>query len=147
MTIDIAIYSGLFFSAFLSSTLLPASSEFVLAGLLVAGKKPVWALLTVATVGNAFGSSANWLLGRFFYRFRDHRWFPVKEDSMNKAIVWYNKYGVWSLFLSWMPIIGDPLTLIGGLLRVPFLQFFCIVVFAKFVRYLVVAAVLLHMIG
>jgi membrane protein YqaA with SNARE-associated domain len=146
MFVDIATYCGLFVSAFFSATLIPASSEIVLVGLLIADNQPVWALLTVATAGNILGSSTNWLLGRFFYGLRHHRWFPVKEASMDKAVAWYRKYGLWSLLLSWAPIIGDPLTLIAGVLRVPFTPFFCIVLVAKFVRYLVVAGLTLHLI-
>ena len=141
---DIAIYFGLFLAAFLAATLLPAQSELLLVGLLVAGDQPVWALIVAATLGNTLGSSTNWLLGRFCYRFRDRRWFPVKQASLDKAIVWYRKYGRWSLLCSWVPVIGDPLTLVAGVLREPFLSFFGIVLFAKLSRYLVVAALTLQ---
>lgn len=131
---------GLFLSAFAAATLLPAQSELVLAGLLAAGGEPAWLLLAVATLGNTLGSATNWLLGRFFQRFRQRRWFPVKEETLAKAEGWYHKYGRWSLLLSWAPFIGDPLTLAAGLLREPFLSFILIVAAAKLARYLVVAA-------
>ena len=138
---------GLFFSAFTAATLLPAQSELVLAGLLVSGKGPIWLLLGVATLGNTLGSAVNWLLGRFFQRFRDRRWFPVKGQTLAKAEGWYHKYGRWSLLMSWAPFIGDPLTLAAGLLREPFFSFIAIVGVAKLARYLVVAGVALQWTG
>jgi len=137
-------YLGLFTAAFVAATLLPAQSEVVLAGLLLAGKQPVWALLLVATVGNVLGSCVNWLLGRYCMRFKNRRWFPVKESSLAKAEAWYHKYGRWSLLLSWAPIIGDPLTLIAGVLREPFLSFVAIVLVAKLGRYLIIAGIALQ---
>lgn len=138
---------GLFFAAFTAATLLPAQSELVLAGLLVSGKGPIWLLLVVATLGNTLGSAVNWFLGRFFQRFRDRRWFPVKGQTLAKAEGWYHKYGRWSLLMSWAPFIGDPLTLAAGLLREPFFSFIAIVGIAKLARYLVVAGVALQWTG
>ena len=137
-------YLSLFFSAFIAATLLPAQSELVLAGLLTLGKQPVWALLAVATAGNVLGACVNWLLGRYFLYFKDRRWFPAKEESLAKAEAWYRKYGRWSLLLSWAPFIGDPLTVIAGILREPFASFCLIVLIAKLGRYLVVAGIALQ---
>lgn len=141
------VYFGLFLTALLAATLLPAQSELALSGLLAAGDQPAWALIAAATAGNCLGSSVNWLLGRFLERFRGRRWFPVKEASLEKAAAWYHKYGRWSLLCSWAPFIGDPLTLAAGMLREPFPSFFAIVLFAKSARYLVVAGLTLHWIG
>lgn len=93
--------------------------------------------------GNILGSAVNWLLGRCCVRFQDKRWFPVKKEKLNKARTWYRTYGRWSLLLSWAPVIGDPLTLVAGLLREPFASFILIVGLAKLARYLVVAALVL----
>jgi len=134
----------MFFTAFIAATLLPAQSELVLAGLLIAGNQPAWILIAVATVGNTLGSSVNWLLGAYFSRFRDRRWFPVKEAKLDKAVSWYHRYGRWSLLASWAPFVGDPLTLVAGLLREPFGSFFAIVLFAKLARYLVIAGLSLQ---
>ena len=114
---------GLFLAAFVAATLLPAQSELALAGLLAAGHKPVWLLVAVATAGNTLGSAVNWLLGRCCARFQNERWFPVKKEKLGKARAWYRAYGRWSLLLSWAPVIGDPLTLVAGLLREPFASF------------------------
>ncbi len=138
---------SLFSAAFIAATLLPAQSELVLAGLLVKGAQPVWLLIAVATAGNVLGSSVNWLLGRWCERFRGRRWFPVKERDIAKAEAWYRRYGRWSLLASWAPVIGDPLTLVAGILREPFRSFLILVCIAKLGRYLVVAALALHWAG
>jgi len=137
-------YLGLFSVAFLAATLLPAQSELLLAGLLALGEQPAWMLIVVATAGNVLGSATNWLLGRYFMHFRDRRWFPAKQATLDKAEAWYRKYGRWSLLLSWAPVIGDPLTLIAGVLSEPFISFCCIVLIAKLGRYLVVAGIALQ---
>ena len=97
-------------SAFLAATLLPASSEAMLAGLVVAEAAPAVLLLAVASVFNTAGSCVNWLLGRAAERCKDLYWFPVSADSLQRAQVWYRRYGVWSLLASWVPMVGDPLT-------------------------------------
>jgi membrane protein YqaA with SNARE-associated domain len=137
-------YLSLFSAAFIAATLLPAQSELALAGLLVTGEQPAWALIATATAGNVLGSCANWLLGRYCLRFQDKRWFPVKGASLDKAATWYRKYGRWSLLLSWAPVIGDPLTVVAGVLREPFASFCCLVLAAKLGRYLVVAGIALQ---
>jgi len=134
----------LFASAFIAATLFPAQSELVLVATLAAEVAPVWALIGVATIGNTLGSMTNWLIGRFFLRYKNRRWFPVKSDSLARAEKWYRKYGRWTLLLSWVPIIGDPLTLAAGVLREQLITFTLIVAFAKFARYVVVTAVALQ---
>ncbi|MDP5240986.1 YqaA family protein [Uliginosibacterium sp. 31-16] len=137
-------YLSLFAAALLAATLIPAQSELLLAGLLLAGNQPVWALIAVATLGNVLGSAINWWLGRSLQRFRERRWFPVGPAALARAQRWYHRWGRWSLLLSWLPVIGDPLTLVAGVLREPFLSFIAIVGVAKFLRYLVLAALTLH---
>jgi membrane protein YqaA with SNARE-associated domain len=112
----LAGYLGLFLAAFGAATLLPLQSEAVLVGLLLNGKHLVWLLLSIATAGNVLGSLVNWWLGHGVERFRDKRWFPVGPQSLEKAQKHYQRYGHWSLLLSWVPIIGDPLTLVAGVL-------------------------------
>jgi len=141
--VDLLAYKGMFLAAFIAATLLPAQSELVLSGLLLAGKQPVWALIAVASVGNILGSVVNWLMGRYAHRFSGRRWFPVKLEQLDKAERWYRKYGRWSLLLSWAPVIGDPLTLVAGLLREPLWSFVLLVTLAKTGRYLVLASIVL----
>ena len=132
-------YFGLFASALIAATILPMQSEAVLVGLLVAKKYSVVGLLLVATVGNVLGAVINWGLGRFLLRFRDRRWFPVSEQQLARAEEWYRRYGRWSLLGSWLPMIGDPLTVVAGVLREPIGPFLLLVTLAKFGRYLVLA--------
>ena len=136
-------YIGLFLSAFGAATLLPLQSEAVLVGLLLLDRHPVWGLLLVATVGNVLGSTVNWLLGRYLEHWRDQPWFPVGADKLARAQHAYHRHGRWSLLLSWVPIIGDPLTVIAGLMREPLWSFLLIVLVAKASRYLVLAALTL----
>lgn len=140
---DTAVYGLLFFSAFTSATLLPGSSEATLAALLATGQGAVLWLFIVATTGNVLGSVVNWLLGRFFVSFRDRRWFPVTAQGLARAEAWFARYGVWALLLSWLPVIGDPITVVAGTMRINFLRFVLLVSLAKAGRYLfVVGAVL-----
>ena len=132
---DLAAYAGLFVSAFTSATLLPGSSEAALVTLLALGRGDAGLLVVVATAGNVLGSCVNWVLGRFFSTFRDRRWFPVEEQSYERAAAWFRRYGVWSLLLSWLPIIGDPLTAVAGALRVGFWRFVILVSLGKAARY------------
>ncbi len=141
--IELSVYGGLFLIALLSASILPLQSEAVLVGLLLSDNHPVWLLLTVASVGNVLGSLLNWYLGKYLQHFQQRRWFPVKPEQLDKASRWYLKYGKWSLLLSWVPIIGDPLTVIAGVLREPFLPFLLLVTIAKVSRYLVLAGVTL----
>lgn len=142
-----AAYLALFLAAFLAATIVPAQSEAVLVGLILADKQPLLLLLLVATAGNVLGSVVNWLLGRFIEHFRDRPWFPVSPDKLARAEAWYRRFGVWSLLLSWVPIIGDPLTVVAGVLRTPFLTFLALVTLAKAGRYIVLAVVTLGVIG
>lgn len=136
---DLLAYFGLFMAAFGAATILPMQSEAVLAGLLLTGRySAVWLVLT-AGVGNILGSLVNWMLGREIERFRQRRWFPVGEDTLDRAQVWYRKYGKWSLLASWVPIVGDPITVVAGVLREPLPTFLLLVTIAKLGRYVIVA--------
>ena len=132
-------YLGIFGSAFVSATLLPAQSEAVLGALLAEGSRSAALLIATATLGNTLGAATNWLLGLYVHRFKNRRWFPVTPKRLEQTERWYRRWGRWSLLLSWAPIFGDALCLAAGVLREPFRSFFGIVLVAKFLRYLVVA--------
>ncbi|MGQ3211376.1 MAG: YqaA family protein [Shinella sp.] len=140
----LAAYGSLFLAAFVAATILPAQSEAVLAGLLATGRHSPVILVLVAGIGNVLGSVVNWLFGRSVERFRDARWFPVSAKNLDRAGQWYRRYGWWSLLLSWLPVIGDPLTVAAGIMREPFPRFLLVVSIAKFGRYIVLAALVLH---
>jgi membrane protein YqaA with SNARE-associated domain len=140
-------YIGLFFAAFGAATLLPLQSEAVLVGLLLSNQDWLWSLLAVATLGNVLGSLLNWWLGRGIERFRERRWFPVSPRHLEQAQKHYQRYGHWSLLLSWVPIIGDPLTLVAGVMREPLGRFLMIVTLAKGARYGMLALATLGWMG
>ncbi len=133
-------YAGLFAASFLAATIFPFQSELVLVGLLLGGDFPWAALLTVATVGNVLGSVVNWGLGRFFLHFRDRRWFPVKAESYARMERWFARWGVWSLLFAWLPVVGDPLTVVAGAMRVSLPLFIVLVTLGKLGRYAVLTA-------
>lgn len=133
-------YAGLFAASFLAATVFPFQSELVLLGLLLSGDYPWPALLAVATVGNVLGAVVNWALGRFFLHFRDRRWFPVNPGTYAKVERWYARYGVWSLLFAWVPLVGDPLTVVAGALRANLVLFVVLVTVGKLGRYAVLVA-------
>ncbi len=140
--IDLSAYLGLFLAAFIAATILPMQSEAALVALLLADFNP-WALVAVASAGNVLGSVVNWLLGRGIERFRERRWFPASPSAMARAERFYRRYGRWTLLLSWVPIVGDPLTVVAGVLREPFWSFLALVTLAKVGRYVALAAITL----
>ena len=129
-------YSILFLSAFGAATIVPLSSEIVFIGMLEQGFDPVLVWL-VATTGNSLGAVVNWILGRFLTRFETRRWFPFKPESLHRSQAWFQKYGVWSLLLAWLPVVGDALTFVAGLMRVRFELFFVLTAIGKGARYAV----------
>ena len=144
MLAQFGAYSGLFIAAFLAATILPAQSEAGLAALILASPASVTLLVATASLGNVLGAVVNWYLGRGINRFTDKPWFPATADQLKRATSWYHRYGRWSLLLSWVPFIGDPLTVVAGIMREPLLRFLFIVGLAKTGRYIVVALLALQ---
>lgn len=125
----------LFSSAFLAATILPFYSEVVLFAYLQQGLNP-WTLVMVATLGNTLGGVVNWALGLYLQHFKDRRWFYFSEKQLVRAQAWFQRYGVWTLLLAWLPIGGDALTLIAGIMRVRLPLFLVLVGTGKALRYL-----------
>lgn len=140
-----AAYLSLFVVAFGAATILPFQSEPLLVGLIASGQFSLTGLIAVASIGNILGAVCNWVLGRFIHRFHERPWFPVKEETLKRASGWYRLYGRWSLLLSWMPLFGDALTVVAGVLREPLWSFLVLVTLAKTGRYIVLAAATLGM--
>ncbi|HEV7268693.1 MAG TPA: YqaA family protein [Falsiroseomonas sp.] len=136
---SLAAYAGLFALALGAASILPMQSEPALVALLLLGEQSPWALVVVASLGNTLGSCVNYVLGRAVERFRGRRWFPVSAGLLAKAEGWYHRWGKWSLLLSWAPFIGDPLTVIAGVLREQFWVFLLLVAVAKTARYVALA--------
>ena len=130
--------TGVFLSAFLAATILPFSSEIILSALYRAGGDTAVMLILVATSGNVLGSLVNWALGLYLLHWQNHYLFPFSADQIRKAKVWFQRYGVWTLLMAWVPVVGDPLTLVAGLLRVNIWLFLILVTIGKAGRYITV---------
>jgi membrane protein YqaA with SNARE-associated domain len=135
----ISIFGTLFLAAFVAATLLPAQSEALLAYQIISSGENAVLLVLVATAGNVLGSVVNYAIGAGFGQLKQLEWLRPSEASLRKAESFYERYGRWSLLLSWMPVIGDPLTLIAGLMKEKLWRFLVIVSLAKLGRYVVVA--------
>jgi membrane protein YqaA with SNARE-associated domain len=137
------IYLSLFFISFLAATILPFSSELTLAGLISTSNYDNLLLLVFASFGNVLGSVFNWGLGFYARNLTIKKWFPFKETQIERSSKWFSKFGKWSLLFAWVPIVGDPLTFVAGLLRVRFFDFIILVAIGKVSRYLII----FHLIG
>ena len=115
---------------------MPLSSEIVFTTMLLTNLFEKNILLIVASSGNILGSIFNWYLGKKITIFQDRKWFPVSQEQLNKSQKYFQKYGLWSLLLAWVPVIGDPLTLLAGVLKVRFSIFFILVSISKISRYI-----------
>ena len=136
------MYLTLFISAFSAATILPVQSEVLLAYQVSIAPDSVVKLVAVATLGNVLGATINWWLGRLTENFRDKKWFPVNQKQLLKAEKFYAQYGRYSLLFSWVPIIGDPITIVAGILREPLLSFVLLVTIAKCARYVFVVGLI-----
>ena len=132
-------YFALFVSAFAAATLLPFYSEVVLVGLLSQGYSAFW-VWAVASLGNTLGAVMNWLMGKYLLHFQYRKWFPFKAEGIERSQRWYNRYGIWSLLMAWLPVGGDALTFIAGVMRANFWVFFILVAIGKSARYAVLIA-------
>ncbi len=141
---DFLILAGLFANALAAATILPVQSEALLAGLLLKSEFAPWLLIAVASVGNILGSCINWGLGRSIERFRHKKWFPASDKALAAAQARYARGGKWWLLLSWVPLIGDPLTVMAGVMQERLLTFVLLVSVAKIGRYLAVTAFALN---
>jgi membrane protein YqaA with SNARE-associated domain len=136
------ILISLFAVAFLAATLLPLQSELMLSALLLTTTISPLVLVATASVGNVLGSLFNWWLGCQIETYKDRRWFPVKPASLKRAEDIYKRYGRWSLLFSWVPFLGDALTLVSGVLRENVMVFLVLVTIAKAGRYICLALLL-----
>ena len=139
-------YPALFGISFLASTLLPLGSEWLLVVMLMKGYDPVSSVLT-ATAGNTLGACTTWLVGRYGGDWLLGRLFRISERQRQRAEAWYGRYGVLSLLFSWLPVVGDPLCLVGGLLKIRFPVFLVLAGAGKLIRYAVIAWLTMRMSG
>lgn len=126
---------GLFFSAFVAATLLPFYSEAVLVALVRQGEIPLALILLVASAGNTLGSLLNWFLGRYLLHYQDRKWFYFRTEQLERWQARFKRYGLFSLLFAWLPVVGDPLTFVAGVMRVHWLPFIVLVGIGKTARY------------
>lgn len=129
---------ALFLVSFFAATILPLGSEWLLVALLANGHPPLPCVIT-ATLGNTLGAFTSYILGYY-----SADWFSVKvlrisPAQQHSAELWYRRFGTWSLLLSWLPVVGDPLCLLGGLYRVRWSWFLLLVGTGKGLRYVTIA--------
>jgi membrane protein YqaA with SNARE-associated domain len=136
--LDPRSYPALFALSFLASTLIPIGSEWLLAVMLIKQSDPVMTV-AVATLGNTLGACTTWVIGLYGGPYLIRRVLRIDAASEKSAKRLYQRYGAWSLLFSWLPVIGDPLCLLGGILKVGFGRFFLLVFTGKLARYAVVA--------
>ena len=135
-------YVGLFIASFLAATIIPLSSEVVLSFLLLNNLDPI-ILVSVATFGNVLGSLVNYAIGLWGSIFFIRKVLKISEDEFVKAKQKFQKYGVFSLLFAWVPVIGDPLTVVAGVLKINILIFFILVTSGKLIRYVIISYAIL----
>jgi membrane protein YqaA with SNARE-associated domain len=133
-------YLTLFAVAFASATILPLQSEAVLTALLLTGDRSWPLLIAAASLGNTLGAVVNWFLGSNINRFRERRWFPASHRRMAQAENLYQRFGRWTLLLAWIPVMGDALTVVAGVMKENLWLFLVLVGIGKTARYLLLAA-------
>ena len=127
-------YFLVFLSAIAAATVLPLSSEFAAIAAIKTAHNP-WGIWLIATLGNTLGSVINWALGRYLEKFKHRSWFPFNDTQLESAQNTFNRYGLWSLLFAWVPIIGDGLTLVAGVMKVKIWVFTLLVATGKAARY------------
>jgi len=132
-------YFFLFLISFFAATIFPFSSELTLVGLLETENYSPLLLVSSASLGNILGSVFNWFLGHYLLKHLNKKWFPFKKNEIDRASSWFKKFGIWTLFFSWVPIVGDPLTFVAGMLRIKFSIFLILVSTGKILRYLMLS--------
>lgn len=141
----------LFTSGFLAATLLPVGSEPVLVAYLLNASSPDWwptviVAILVMGAGNTLGGMVTYAMGRgvrILWNSRN-RTEPVTPEQRRRSTRWLDRWGPWGLLLAWVPVVGDPLCLVAGAMRLPVLTSFLAMALGKLARYVVVASVVLQ---
>lgn len=136
-------YPTLFILSFLAATVLPIGSEWLLIVMVLKGFSPEYCVLT-ASVGNYLGACTNWLIGIWGSDFCIRKILRIDDVQLQKAKKLYKRFGTWSLLLSWLPIVGDPLCLVAGIFKMNFIRFSILVYIGKFIRYATLALLTLQ---
>ncbi len=131
-------YIALFCISFLAATILPLSSEFLLS-LLLLNDYNAFNTVIIGTTGNVFGAIVNYGLGHQGNKLVLQKWLRLSSQELHHAEKRFKKYGLFSLCFAWVPIVGDPLTVAAGLLKINFGAFLLLVAVGKFLRYVIIA--------
>ena len=129
---------ALFLLSFSAATLLPGGPEAALLAMAALSDHATLTLLVVASIGNILGSVLNYWLGRVALRYQDRKWFPVSRAALDKSQHWFSRWGQWAVLLAWMPVIGDPITVAAGAMKMNFIRFLVLVSLSKTLRYMAV---------
>lgn len=132
----LAALAGLFAATFLAATVFPFQSEVVFIALQLTGVSPLWLLVAVASAGNTLGAFVNYWIGARLEDAGAHRWLRIDDARFQRARRWWERWGVWSLLLSWAPVLGW-FTVVAGALRTPLWQFALLVTIAKTTRFVI----------
>jgi membrane protein YqaA with SNARE-associated domain len=136
--VSIYTYLSLFITSFLASTVLPMGSE-ALVVLLIKSDHNFYAVVLLATIGNYLGACTTYYLGLKGRSGVIEKYMSISKKDLEKADRWFTRYGSYALLFTWLPLIGDALTAVGGLLKLDFRIFSFYVFIGKFARYLVLA--------
>ena len=134
------VYLILFITSLISATLFPLGSEALLIYDIKEGYN-LYLLLLFATIGNSLGSVINYFLGLKGEEYLIKKSL-LKEEYIIKSKNYFDKYGAFSILFSWLPIVGDPITFVAGILKYDFKKFLILVIVAKFSRYLFLALII-----
>lgn len=130
--------TALFALSFLAATVLPLGSEWLLVALILQGLEPV-PVVAVATAGNFLGACTTYALGSWGSTFLMQKVLRIGEKETERAERFFTRYGSWALLFAWLPVVGDPLCLVAGSLRLNFFRFACLVALGKLGRYAFIA--------
>lgn len=130
--------TGLFLVAFFSATMLFGGSEAFLLAMDALSEYSSLTLLLVASVGNILGSVLNYWLGRVALGYQDRKWFPVTRTRLADSQRWFARWGQWAVLLAWVPLIGDPITVAAGVMKMSLVPFLILVSLSKTLRYMAV---------
>ncbi|HUW68343.1 MAG TPA: YqaA family protein [Candidatus Nanoarchaeia archaeon] len=134
-------YHGLFLASFLASTIFPLGSEaFVI--LLITKNFNIYYVILVASVGNFLGACTSYYIGFAGRMHIIEKYFGVSKSQLERAEKWFTKYGSWSLLFTWLPIVGDALPMMAGIMKLRFVMFSILVFIGKFLRYAVLAYII-----
>lgn len=134
-------FLALFVSGFISSTLLPGGSELLLIYYLKNNPEAVWGYFVAVTAGNSLGAMVTYLMGYYFYWGREKA-----QQKHKKAVLFCQRYGIYSLLLSWLPLVGDLLPLAAGWLKLSIIKCLFFIVSGKALRYLLIIVSALYFI-